>query len=658
MNNKVKLKVSNPRCEYMENPIGLGTLKPRLSWIIESGDLNSNVRNIMQSAYCIQVSKDDSSFTFTHLVWDTGIVHSDQSLHVEYSGQSLESRTRYYYRVKVWDQNGNESEWCETSHWEMGLLKEDEWIAKWISADIEANVNGQDSNSQGGNSYESNDQRNNNQDSSNSESSPKDNFSRDNELDPCPYLRKTFKLDGKIKKARVYASALGLYELQINGERAGEYLFTPGWTSYNKRIQYQAYDVTSSLNDGQNAIGVILGNGWYKGNLAWVKKRNVYGDELAAFVQMHITYEDGKEEVVFTDESWKSSTGSILMSEIYHGETYDARLEKNGWDLADYCDKGWDGVIPLDKEKQVLIAHEGAYVKKIEEINPISIIKTPSGETVIDIGQNMVGWVRFNVKGKAGDKVVLQHAEVLDKNGNFYIENLRSAKQRIEYILKGSEIETYEPHFTFQGFRYVKLVEYPGNPSLDDFRGIVIHSDLEPTGNFECSNELVNQLWHNILWGQKGNFLDVPTDCPQRDERLGWTGDAQVFIRTACLNMNTALFFKKWLGDLKADQLENGGVPHVVPHVLRENDYSSSAWADAAVICPWTIYLCYGDKRILEEQYESMKSWVEYIRTQGDNEYLWNTGFHYGDWLALDAKEEVVLGQRLRTMLQLPFIPM
>jgi alpha-L-rhamnosidase len=271
------------------------------------------------------------------------------------------------------------------------------------------------------------------------------------------------------------------------------------------------------------------------------------------------------------------------------------------------------------------------------------------------MGQNMVGWVRFSVEGNRGDQVILKHAEVLDKYGNFYTDNLRSAKQTIEYILKGEAREIFEPHFTFQGFRYVKIEKYPKEPDLNDFTGVVIHSDMERIGSFECSEPLINQLQHNILWGQKGNFVEVPTDCPQRDERLGWTGDAQVFIRTACFNMNVASFFSKWLRDLQADQLENGGVPHVVPNVLGKDAHSSSAWADAAVICPWTIYLCYGDTRILEQQYDSMKAWVEYIRAQGENEYLWNTGFHFGDWLALDAKEDSYVGSTAKDYIATAF---
>nr|MBO2494256.1 alpha-L-rhamnosidase [Clostridia bacterium] len=591
------IRVSNLRCEYKENPIGIDVRHPRISWVIESDD-----RNVMQAAYQIQVSTDSD---FKDLVWDTGKVESDESIHVEYKGQPLKSRTRYYYRVRVWDRASRISDWSEIAFWEMGLLKSDEWVARWITPRFEGNLS---------------------------------------ETQACPMMRRVFEVYGKVRSARIYATSLGLYELHLNGKRVGDFFFTPGWTSYNKRLQYQTYDVTEMLKEGQNAIGVILGNGWYKGDLTWEGRRNIYGDRLAALIQMHIIYEDGREQVIVSDRSWKASTGPILMSEIYHGEIYDARLEKPGWDEANYDDSDWYDVEELDKPKDIIVAQEGPPVRIVQQIKPVAILTTPAGETVLDMGQNMVGWVRFAVEGPAGSKVVLQHAEVLDKDGNFYTANLRSAKQTIEYILKGDGREVFEPHFTFQGFRYVKLVEYPGQPSLDDFVGMVVHSDMELTGSFECSNPLVNKLQQNILWSQKGNFVDVPTDCPQRDERLGWTGDAQVFIRTACFNMNVASFFTKWLKDLKADQLSDGGVPFVIPNVLGEDRHSSAAWGDAAVICPWTIYLCYGDKKILEEQYDSMKAWVEYIRRQGDNEYLWNTGFHFGDWLGLDAKEGSYVG--------------
>ncbi|MGE5598675.1 MAG: family 78 glycoside hydrolase catalytic domain, partial [Bacteroidota bacterium] len=350
------------------------------------------------------------------------------------------------------------------------------------------------------------------------------------------------------------------------------------------------------------------------------------------------------EQVVATDRTWKAAAGPILMSEIYHGETYDARRERPGWDAAGYDDADWHAVRILDAPKSVLVAQENVPVKRIEEIEPAGLFRTPAGDLVVDMGQNMVGWVRLRVSGPRGGRVVLRHGEVLDKDGNFYAANLRSARQTVEYILKGEGEECFEPHFTFQGFRYVKVEEFPGEPDASNFRGIVVHSAMERTGEFSCSHAEINQLQHNILWGLKGNFVDVPTDCPQRDERLGWTGDAQVFIRTACFLMNAAPFYAKWLKDLRADQREDGGVPHVIPDVLGEENHSSSGWADAAVICPWTVYLSYGDERILAEQYDSMKSWVEYVRAKAENGLIWRSGFHFGDWVALDAKEGSYFG--------------
>ena len=597
--NKINLKPKNLKCEYRKNPAGIDELKPRLSWQIEAED-----RGIIQKAYQIQVAETDS---FNNIVWDTDKVDSEQSVHLEYQGPDLESGTRYYYRVKIWDNKELESVWSDPNYWEMGLLDENEWEAEWITPDLERDPD---------------------------------------KYEPCPLLRNEFEIDGEIKSARIYATSLGLYELRLNGNRVGDYYFTPGWTSYQNRIQYQTYDVTDKLTQDQNALGVILGDGWYKGDIMSMGaecNRSLYGDTLAVLLQLHIIYQDGSEEIVTSNDEWKSSYGPIRKSEIYHGEEYDARLEKDNWSHPDYDDNDWSPVKEINQAKDVLIAQVNEPVKKIEEVTPQEIIQTPAGETVIDMGQNMVGWMQFMVEGEAGSRVTLEHAEVLDNEGNFYTDNLRSAEQKIDYYLKGEGKETFEPHFTFQGFRYVKVVNYPGEVDLNNFKGIVLHSQMEETGSFECSHDLVNQLQHNIVWGQKGNFLDVPTDCPQRDERLGWTGDAQVFIKTACFNMNVAPFFRKWLKDLEADQLDNGGVPAVIPSVLDRAD-SSSAWGDAAAVCPWTIYLAYNDKRILKEQYHSMKNWVEYIRAQGENEYLWETGHHFGDWLALDAEEGSYVG--------------
>jgi alpha-L-rhamnosidase len=596
------------KCEYLKDPIGIGELKPRFSWLVVSDETN-----IKQASYRLQVSMEKNNFDSP--IWDSGLVISDASIQIVYDGPKLISRTRYYFRAIITDNKGNESPWSDICFFETGILTSSEWKADFISA-----VN---------------------------ENSP------DNSAGTI--LRKTFEVAKAISSARIYATSLGLYELTLNGTRVGDALLTPGWTSYNKRLQYQTYDITSMLNSGENALGAMLGCGWFKGELAWNDMRNIYGKRTALLLQLHIEYTDGTQQTVLTDDSWKVNSSPILMSELYHGETYDARLEIAAWNMPAFDDSSWDSAIKMEWNKDILVAQENVPVRKINEIKPIEMFTTPKGETVLDLGQNMVGWLRFNVSGAAGSKVVLRHAEILDSNGNFYTENLRTAKQTIEYILKGDGIECFEPHFTFQGYRYVMLEEYPGQPELGNFTGVVIHSDMEQIGDFSCSNEMINQLQHNILWGLKGNFVDVPTDCPQRNERLGWTGDAQAFSNTACYIMNTAPFFTKWLRDLAADQLENGGVPFVIPDVLKSvlapTENSSSGWGDAAVICVWSIYLAYGDTKILVDQYSSMKAWVEYIRATAENGLLWNSGFHYGDWLGLDSKEGSYTGSTSKDLI-------
>ncbi|MGO4695848.1 family 78 glycoside hydrolase catalytic domain [Paenibacillus sp. 2TAB26] len=605
-------EISAVYCEYQQNPIGIGVTKPRLGW-----KLYSDERAVIQTAYEIEIAAEPD---FASILWQSGRVNSEQSTHVELDSFVGESCKRYYYRVRAWNQDGDATAWSAVAFWEMGLLSPDEWLGDWIAAPLAM---------------------------------------LPIEAEPSPLMRRSFELTGKVKEARVYATALGIYELELNGQRVGDSYFAPGWTSYNHTLQTQTYDVTDLLKLGGNAIGASLGNGWYKGNLAWGNQRCVYGDRLALLLQMHIVYEDGREEVIVSDTKWKAAVSPIQFSEIYHGETYDARLEQEGWSTAAYDDNAseWQTVEVIQHEKHMLRPQVNEPVRKQERLKPIALITTPKGETVLDFGQNMVGWVQFAVKGEAGSEVALLHAEVLDQEGNFYTENLRAAKQMIRYVLKGGETETYEPRFTFQGFRYVQLIGFPETESikLDDFTGVVLHSDMEETGEFQCSEPLVNQLQHNIKWGLKGNFLDVPTDCPQRDERLGWTGDAQMFIQTASYLSNVAPFFTKWLRDVEADQAEDGGVPFVVPQVLGENDMSSAAWGDAAVICPWTLYICYGDKRILEEQYDSMQAWVSYIQSQGENEFLWNTGFHFGDWLGLDAKSGDYVGATDRDFIATAF---
>jgi alpha-L-rhamnosidase len=593
---ELKLGVKQLRCEYKIDPVGIDIAKPRLSWQIESTE-----KNVMQTAYEVQVALSEKDLAREKVIWDSGAVKSDASVGMEYTGPALGGEKSYFWHVRVWDNHGNTSTWSTPAKWEMGLLESKDWKAAWITPNLQ------------------------------------EDETRSN---PAPLLRKGFALSAKkkIEQARLYASAMGLYEMHLNGKRVGDEYFTPGWTAYDFRFQYQTYDVSGLLKPGVNCLGAMLGDGWYRGHMAFAGKRNNYGKKVALLAQLVVTYSDGTQEVIGTDETWKASTGAVLLSDIYDGETYDARLQKEGWDTTTYDDKDWNGVTQIEAPHAKLVASAGPPVKKIEEVKAVRVLRTPAGDTVVDMGQNMVGWVKFRVSAPAGNTLTLRHAEVLDKDGNFYTENLRAAKQTIRYTSRGAAPEEFEPHFTFQGFRYVAVSGWPGELKPEDFTGIVVHSAIERTGDFETSNPMLNQLEHNILWGQKGNFLDVPTDCPQRDERLGWTGDAQIFAPTASFNFETVEFYEKWLKDLALDQQDDGAVPHVIPNILthttRKGDAASSGWADVSVVVPWTVYQAFGDRRVLEEQYPSMKAWVEYMRKQAGDKYLYNTGFTFGDWLA------------------------
>jgi alpha-L-rhamnosidase len=590
------LAVKNLRCEYKLDPLGIDVLRPRLSWELTSPD-----RGILQTSYELRVTVSLPDLAKNKTLWASGNVASDASNQIAYTGPALESGKTYFWQVRVADNHGHISDWSAPAHWEMGLLNSSDWQAKWIAPNL-----------------------------------PEDG----SQSNPAPLLRRDFTLTSKkkIERARLYASALGLYELELNGHRVGDEYFTPGWTAYDFRLQYQTYDVTSSLKSGANSLGAILGDGWYRGRSGWEGKRNLYGSKLALLAQLVVRYSDGSQETITTDENWKSSTGPLLLSDIYDGEVYDARLEKKGWSAPGFDDHDWKAVSALAAPKAKIVASAGPPVRAIDELKPLKIFTTPAGDTLLDMGQNMVGWVRFRINAPAGTTISLRHAEVLDKQGNFYTANLRTAKETIRYTTRGEGQETYQPHFTFQGFRYVAVSGWPGQLQPENFTGIVVHSDMRRTGHFESSSLMLDQLEHNIIWGQKGNFVDVPTDCPQRDERLGWTGDAQVFAPTASFNFDTAAFYTKWLRDVALDQQDDGAVPFVIPNVLshdtRKGASGSAGWADVAVVLPWTLYEAFGDKRILEEQYSSMKAWVEYMHHQSGEKLIWTSGFSFGDWLA------------------------
>jgi alpha-L-rhamnosidase len=590
------LSVKNLRCEYKVDPLGIDVRKPRLSWEMESGE-----RGVMQTSYEVRVAGSEAELAKGKVIWSSGKVDSDSSNQVEYAGPALESGKSYFWQVRAADNHGHVSEWSKTARWEMGLLEVGDWKAKWITPDV-----------------------------------PED----EKKSNPAPMLRREFAVNAKkkVERARIYASAMGLYELELNGKRVGDEYFTPGWTAYDFRLQYQTYDVTGMLKNGANCLGAMLGDGWFRGRSGWGGKRDLYGKKLGLLAQLVIRYADGTQELVTSDEKWTATTGPIVMSDIYDGETYDARLERKGWSQAGLDDKEWKGVTLMDAPKATIVAQAGPAVKEIDELRPVKVFTTPGGDTVLDMGQNMVGWMRLRVTAPAGTTIALRHAEVLDSKGNFYTANLRSAKETIRYTARGTGEEVYEPHFTFQGFRYVAVSGWPREVKAESFTGVVLHSAMRRTGTFEASNAMLNQLQHNIIWGQKGNFVDVPTDCPQRDERLGWTGDAQVFAPTASFNFDTAAFYEKWMKDVALDQEDDGAVPFVIPNALthdtRKGAAASAGWADVATVVPWTVYQAFGDKRILQEQYPSMKAWVEYVRRAAGDKCIWSSGFSFGDWLA------------------------
>ena len=592
------MEAKNLKVEYRVDPIGLDITVPRLSW-----EMKSNKRGTKQVAYQVMCANSiDTLEKEERLVWNSNKAETDKSVHVYYKGSILKPGQKVFWKVRIWDNYGEVSDWSDIAFWQMGMLKPSKWKAKWIEPAFEEDIS---------------------------------------KSTPCPYFRKKFTPKSKVERAVICISSRGLYELSLNGNKVGDELFTPGWTSFQHRLQYQVYDVTEQIVDGENAIGAILGDGWYRGYLVWQGNKNFYGNKLALLFHLRMWYSDGSKELVVSDKTWRSSTGPLFESDIYNGEIYDANQEIDGWNKSGFDDSSWKAVFEKDHGYENLVSSEGIPVRVTQTIKPLEKIITPKGELVYDLGQNIVGWVRFRLKGEKGTKVTLNHAEVLDQEGNFYTDNLRAAKAEDTYIFKGDGIEEYEPRFTFHGFRYIKVSNYKGEITLDDIEGRVVHSDMEPNGDFECSDEMVNRLQKNIQWGLRGNFLDVPTDCPQRDERLGWTGDAQVFAKTACFNMNTAAFYRKWMKDFSVDQKEDGSVPWVVPNVVEDgggtgwsDGFGATGWADAAVIIPWVVYQTYRDERILKDQYTSMKGWVDYMIQEAGETYIFKSGFHFGDWLS------------------------
>lgn len=563
------MKIHSLKINHIKRPQGYLYKTLTASYITE------NDAGKRQESARILVSRDVS---FTDIVYDTGRSAGVSGLGTQLS-LPLEPRTRYYWKVSVWDENGNEKE-SLTEWFETGLM-EGGFTGQCITPDLAPSVQ--------------------------------------------PTFVREFVLDKKPESARLYLCCLGVYEVYVNGNRVGDEVLAPGLTVYHHYVQYQTYDVGSMLHCGKNGIEVIAGDGWYKG-LYGYRQNNDYRSGKA-FELLADLYVDG-ELVLCSDLNWQVKKSKIIFSDIYDGEYRDDTLD----------DSGRFPVKAGNLDRSVVKERLGLPVKVKEILKPVAVIVTSKGETVLDMGQNMVGWVAFTCREKAGTLISLEHGEVL-QDGCFYNKNYRTAKARYDYISDGQE-KTVHAALTFFGFRYVRITGIE-NVRPEDFRGEVLYSDLEETGTMKTGNEDLNQLISNILWSQKGNFLDIPTDCPQRDEKMGWTGDAQIFAGTACLNMDCYEFFRKYLNDISLEQADTKGlVPQIVPSVGR-NERTSAAWGDAAVIIPWVLYQYYGDSGILAEQYESMKAWISYIDRQnsenGTNPSLWQNGFHYGDWLALDG---------------------
>ncbi len=611
---KVGLSVELLRCEYRDNPVGLDILHPRLSWVIKS-----EARSEKQSSYQILVASTPELLGHdTGDLWDTGQVQSDRQNQVEFAGLPLAARMSCHWKVRIWNDRGALSAWSCPAHFAMGLLAPEDWQAQWIGMDEPLTAKPGKS----------------------SHLDPRDDTVPRLVATPR-YLRKEFAVIRKVRRAIIYITALGLYELRLNGQRVGDHLLAPEWTNYHRRVQYQAYDVTPLLREGINALGAVVGNGWYSGLLQnWPCNVRNYGDAPLLLAQLEMDGEDGARQIVATDSSWCGSLdGPLRFSGIYEGETYDARKEMPGWDDADFSNEGWSPVqIVAAPQAGKLVGQRNDPIRVSHELKPVAVTEPSPGVYVFAFAQNMVGWARWTGQGKAGDLIEFQYGEMLNLDGSVFTGNLRVVCQKHEmqldrYLVRGAKEETFEPHFTYHGFQYVEVRGLRGQPSLESLVGVVFHSDCRETGTFACSDPMVNRLAENILWSQRGNFMGVPTDCPQRDERCGYTGDAQFFIRAAVYNMDVAAFFNKWLVDVCEDsQLPGGWFADHAPHYAAAGAGPNTGWSDAGIICPYEIFRTYGDTRVIREHYPAMKRKMAWLAGQ-TRDHLFVGKVGNGDWL-------------------------
>ncbi len=577
------ITVSDLRAEYDVRTLGIGTGAPRLSWIVRTD--HPQFEQASYSVAAVDPFGADKELLVT--------IGSADSVLVPWPFDPLRSRVAREIRVRVSGSAGEESDWSESVTLETGLLEPSDWLAVPVTA----------------------------------------TFAGEPPERPVRFRRR-FTVGSGLVRARLYASALGVYTAETNGELIGDDVLAPGWTSYGHRLRYQTFELTDALHEGDNVLGLTAAEGWYRGRLGFRGgRREVYGSAIGPIAQLELQYQDGSIETVATDRRWRAALGPHVTASLYDGETYDARLEESGWATPDFDDDSWIDVSELPSAANLMVAPAGPPVRRIEALRPVGIETSPGGATIVDFGQNIAGRTRITVRGPAGQAVTLRHAEVLE-HGELATRPLRQAAATDRYVLAGGDAETYEPTFTIHGFRYVEVDGWPGELTMDAIEAVVCHSDMAPTGTFDCSHDGLNQLHENIRWSMRGNFVDVPTDCPQRDERLGWTGDIQVFAPAASFLYDCRGFLASWLEDLAAEQRALGTVPAYVPWVeLLFPVLPAAAWGDAAVVVPWVLYERFGDLDVLRRQYDSMRAWVDQIAELAGDDHLWDEGFQFGDWL-------------------------
>jgi alpha-L-rhamnosidase len=602
---KIPIKVVRLRCEALVDPLGMDTPRPRLSWVMDAADEAPAVRGQRQTAYRILVASAPEVLAEERGdLWDSGRVNSDQSTYVEYAGRPLVSGERCFWKVRAWDRDGRITAWSDPAAWSMGLLDPADWKAQWIGLKTEA-------------------------------ASP-DELRRL----PARYLRREFALEKDIARATAYLSGLGMSELYVNGRKAGDDALSPGLTEYDKRVFYVTHDITGLLKPGRNTVGVILGNGRYHAPRTNVPTPTRDFGLPRLLLQVDLRFKDGTSATIVSDGSWRvTDKGPIVANNEYDGEEYDARRELTGWDEPGFDDAAWPAADPMEPPRGRLAAQMIASIRVTATLHPVAMTNPKPGVFILDMGQNIVGWCRLRVAGPAGAVVRLRHAETLRPDGTLYTDNLRSAKATDVYTLRGGAEESYEPRFAFHGFRYVELTGFPGTPTLDSVEGRVVHDDLHPAGEFSCSNPLLNQIHSNIVWGARGNYRSIPTDCPQRDERQGWLSDRSAESRGESYLFDVAAFYRKWVTDMADAQKESGSIPDVAPPYWPfYND--GIVWPSSFVIIPHMLYDVYGDTAALRLNYAAMKKWADYMAGfLKDGIMPKNT---YGDWCVPPESPELI----------------